>query len=160
MCIRDRRSHAVATPRGGGLAVVVAVLVVIAALVLRMPREIVLLACAGIGLLLVAGIGWLDDHRPLPPWPKLATHMLAAGWLAAGFFLSGAGPWVALAAVSYTHLDVYKRQLFALAFLASGVALGVLNDGATTVDLGVVRLQAGLGVILLCTLLALSLIHI
>ncbi len=48
----------------------------------------------------------------------------------------------------------FLRALFALAFLASGVALGVLNDGATTVDLGVVRLQAGLGVILLCTLLA------
>ncbi len=93
----ERRSHAVATPRGGGLAVVVAMLVAIAALALRMPREIVLLACAGVGLLLVAGIGWLDDHRPLPPWPKLATHVLAAGWLAAGFFLTGAGPWVALA---------------------------------------------------------------
>ena len=93
----ERRSHAVATPRGGGLAVVLAVLVAIAALVLRMPREIVLLACAGVGLLLVAGIGWLDDHRPLPPWPKLATHVLAAGWLAAGFFLSGADPRVALA---------------------------------------------------------------
>lgn len=93
----ERRSHAIATPRGGGLAVVVAVLVAIAALVLRLPREIVLLACAGIGLVLVAGIGWLDDHRPLSPWPKLAAHVLAAGWLAAGFLLSGAGPSVALA---------------------------------------------------------------
>lgn len=44
--------------------------------------------------------------------------------------------------------------MLALAFLAFGVALGVLNDGAAVVDLGVVRLQAGLGVILLCTLLA------
>lgn len=48
----------------------------------------------------------------------------------------------------------FLRVLLAFAFLAFGVALGVLNDGATTVDLGVVRLQAGLGVILLCTLLA------
>ena len=48
----------------------------------------------------------------------------------------------------------FLRAMFALAFLVSGVALGVLNDGATVVDLGVVRLQAGLGVILLCTLLA------
>lgn len=47
----------------------------------------------------------------------------------------------------------FLRAMFALAFLVSGVALGVLNDGATVVDLGVVRLQAGLGVILLCTLL-------
>jgi len=48
----------------------------------------------------------------------------------------------------------FLRALFALAFLAFGVTLGALNDGATNVDLGVVRLQAGLGVILLCTLLA------
>lgn len=91
----ERRSHAVATPRGGGIAVVLAVLVAIVALILRLPREFVLLACGGIGLLLVAGIGWLDDHRPLSPWPKLAVHVLSAGWLAAGFYLSGAEPRVA-----------------------------------------------------------------
>lgn len=91
----ERRSHAVATPRGGGIAVVLAVLLAIVALILRLPREIVLLACGGIGLLLVAGIGWLDDHRPLSPWPKLAVHVLSAGWLAAGFYLSGAEPRVA-----------------------------------------------------------------
>ena len=48
----------------------------------------------------------------------------------------------------------FLRALFALAFLAAGVTLGVLNAGVATVDLGVVRLHAGLGVILLCTLLA------
>jgi hypothetical protein len=48
----------------------------------------------------------------------------------------------------------FLRALFALAFLAAGVTLGVLNAGIVAVDLGVVRLQAGLGVILLCTLLA------
>lgn len=102
----ERRSHTVATPRGGGLAVVLAVLIAIVALVLRMPREIVLLACAGIGLLLVAGIGWLDDHRPLSPWPKLVAHLLAAGWLAAGFLLSGAGPWVAITVLLATPVLV------------------------------------------------------
>ena len=48
----------------------------------------------------------------------------------------------------------FLRALFALAFLAAGVTLGVLNAGIVALDLGVVRLQAGLGVILLCTLLA------
>jgi uncharacterized integral membrane protein len=48
----------------------------------------------------------------------------------------------------------FLRALFALAFLAAGVTLGVLNAGSVAVDLGVVRLHAGLGVILLCTLLA------
>lgn len=91
----ERRSHVVPTPRGGGIAVVLAVLLAIAALILRVPREIVLLVCGGIGLLLVAGIGWLDDHRPLSPWPKLAVHVLSSAWLAAGFYLSGAEPHVA-----------------------------------------------------------------
>jgi UDP-N-acetylmuramyl pentapeptide phosphotransferase/UDP-N-acetylglucosamine-1-phosphate transferase len=92
----ERRSHAVATPRGGGLAIAVALLIAIAALVLRLPREIVLLVCAGMGLLLVAGIGWLDDHRPLSPWSRLAVHALASAWLASGFYLSGSAPTLAL----------------------------------------------------------------
>lgn len=92
----ERRSHAVATPRGGGIAIVLALLVAMAVLVLRMPREIVLLVCAGFGLLLVAGIGWIDDHRPLSPWSRLAVHAVASGWLMVGFYLSGADPVVAV----------------------------------------------------------------
>ncbi len=46
------------------------------------------------------------------------------------------------------------RLLIAIMFLAVGLVLGVLNAGPVTVDLGVVEVKAGLGVILLCTLLA------
>ncbi len=46
------------------------------------------------------------------------------------------------------------RLLIAIVFLAVGLVLGVLNAEAVTVDLGVVEVNAGLGVILLCTLLA------
>ncbi len=87
----ERRSHHVATPRGGGIAIVLALLIAIAAMILRQPSQIVLLVCAGLGLSLVAGIGWVDDHRPLSPWPRLVVHVIAAGWLAAGFYLSGSG---------------------------------------------------------------------
>src|SRR3546814_15591037 len=41
------------------------------------------------GLLLVAGIGWLDDHRPLSPWSRLAVHAGAACLL--GLVAIGAG---------------------------------------------------------------------
>jgi UDP-N-acetylmuramyl pentapeptide phosphotransferase/UDP-N-acetylglucosamine-1-phosphate transferase len=92
----ERRSHRVATPRGGGIAIVLAFLIALVAMILRQPREIVLLSCAGFGLLLVAGIGWADDHRPLSPWSRLAVHAVAAGWLGAGFYLSGANGAVAL----------------------------------------------------------------
>ena len=46
------------------------------------------------------------------------------------------------------------RLLIAIVFLAVGLVLGVLNANPVTVDLGVVEVKAGLGVILLCTLLA------
>lgn len=46
------------------------------------------------------------------------------------------------------------RMLIAIVFLAVGLVLGVLNAEPATVDLGVVEIKAGLGVILLCSLLA------
>ena len=70
-----RRSHAMPTPRGGGIGIVVA-----------------LLACLGIPLMagsdgqsaipfafgLVALIGWVDDHHPLSARLRLGVHVLAA----------------------------------------------------------------------------------
>jgi lipopolysaccharide assembly protein A len=46
------------------------------------------------------------------------------------------------------------RALLAVLFLIVGVVLGALNPASATVDLGLFHLRAGLGVILLCTLLA------
>lgn len=78
----ERRSHSVATPRGGGIGIVLALFVAIAVAASRFPQQAIALMVAGIGLLLVAGIGWLDDHRPLSPWSRLAVHALAAALLA------------------------------------------------------------------------------
>ena len=75
-----RRSHALPTPRGGGIGPVlawVAALAAIAALVAPLTHALPL---AG-GTLLVAGIGAIDDHRPLPAWPRLLVHALAGAWL-------------------------------------------------------------------------------
>lgn len=77
----ERRSHSVATPRGGGIAIVIAMLVATCALAIRRPADAPLLAAFAIGLLLVAGIGWVDDHRPLSPWWRLTTHAVAAALL-------------------------------------------------------------------------------
>ncbi|HEY0662483.1 MAG TPA: lipopolysaccharide biosynthesis protein [Lysobacter sp.] len=75
----ERRSHSVATPRGGGVAIVISLLVATVALGIRQPPLAPLMLAFGIGLLLVAGIGWLDDHRPLSPWLRLAVHVVASG---------------------------------------------------------------------------------
>jgi lipopolysaccharide assembly protein A len=45
------------------------------------------------------------------------------------------------------------RALAAFLFLIAGAVLGALNPAPVMVDLGLVQLHAGLGVILLCTLL-------
>lgn len=77
-----RRSHQVATPRGGGLSVVVALLIAAITLALRDPQQrLLLLAFAG-GLALVAGVGIVDDHRPLTPWWRLVVQAVAALLLA------------------------------------------------------------------------------
>jgi UDP-N-acetylmuramyl pentapeptide phosphotransferase/UDP-N-acetylglucosamine-1-phosphate transferase len=76
-----RRSHSAATPRGGGIAIVAALLPILAWLAWRQPG---LFAPVIVGLLLVAGIGWFDDHRPLSPWWRLGVHAVAAACLAWG----------------------------------------------------------------------------
>ena len=78
----ERRSHSVATPRGGGIAIVISLLVAALALGIRQPPIAPLMLAFGTGLLLVAGIGWFDDHRPLSPWVRLAVHIFAAGLFA------------------------------------------------------------------------------
>lgn len=80
----ERRSHTIATPRGGGVAIVAAVLAGSALLMWHQPEQTLLLACFAIGLVLVATVGWVDDHRPLSPWVRLAVQALAAGVLAGG----------------------------------------------------------------------------
>lgn len=75
----DRRSHDVPTPRGGGIAIVIALLVAASVLAWRHPQQVVLLAGFVIALLMIAGIGMVDDHRPLSPWLRLGVHAVAAG---------------------------------------------------------------------------------
>lgn len=96
----ERRSHTVATPRGGGIAVVLSVL--LAALwlaVLAAGKDRMLFGSFAIGLALVAGVGWWDDHRPLSPWLRLAVQAIAASILGWGLYQAGTGPWPALTAL-------------------------------------------------------------
>ena len=85
----ERRSHDTPTPRGGGIAIVAALLVALAWLALADPAGATLHFAIGIGLLLVAGVGWIDDHRPLSPWLRLATHAVAAAGLSSAVFMAG-----------------------------------------------------------------------
>ena len=95
-----RSSHSVATPRGGGMAMV---LTTIAAL----------LAAAGLGLVawpavvgmtgggaIVALVGFTDDHRHVSRRWRLLAHVVAAAWVL--WWLNGVPP-VRIAGVTLSH---------------------------------------------------------
>ncbi len=83
----DRSSHDRPTPRGGGVAIVAVLLRVFSLLgwVVLMPSGVVWALLGGGGL--VAGIGWVDDHRHVPALWRALLHGVAACW--AVFWLGG-----------------------------------------------------------------------
>lgn len=85
-----RRSHAVATPRGGGIAIAASGLIGMLCLLYWQPQRSALVLGGLIGLLLVAGVGWRDDHGGLSARIRLAAHVLAALAVGMGAWWSGA----------------------------------------------------------------------
>lgn len=76
-----RSSHTTPTPRGGGIAIVAAT--ILAMLVITgagMASWRHFAAIVGGGLL-VAAVGYADDHRPVAPRWRLLGQSAAAGWL-------------------------------------------------------------------------------
>jgi UDP-N-acetylmuramyl pentapeptide phosphotransferase/UDP-N-acetylglucosamine-1-phosphate transferase len=73
-----RRSHAGTIPRGGGLAIVLAMAGACWMLSNGGWLDPALAVRFAIALLAVAAIGWIDDHRPLPAWLRLVVHVAAA----------------------------------------------------------------------------------
>lgn len=76
----DRSSHSVPTPRGGGIAFVVAILAGCLALWQMGALDGRFLAALAGGGILVAGAGWLEDARGLSPAVRLVVHVAAAVW--------------------------------------------------------------------------------
>ena len=98
-----RRSHAVPTPRGG---IAAALLVATAWLAWRMPGQGPLLAGFGAGLALVSLVGWVDDHRPLTAWTRLAVHVVAGAVFALGGWVQSGDALVAAVAFGATVILV------------------------------------------------------
>lgn len=98
----ERRSHGVATPRGGGIAIVLTLLLAAAAGAVYWPQARTALLVFGLGLALVAGIGWWDDHRPLPAVRRLLVHVVAASLLAGLVWNATGNPWQAALALLFT----------------------------------------------------------
>lgn len=106
----ERRSHDVATPRGGGVGPVLAICLVLAgygALVGLPGADWRWLVAA---LVAVAGIGAWDDHRPLGAGIRLAVHAVAGCMVACGFGLQEASPlaFMAVAAAVPVFVNVWN----------------------------------------------------
>lgn len=132
----ERRSHAVATPRGGGIGPVVAIALLLVGFGIagKLPgadwRWLV-----G-GLLLVAGVGAWDDHRPLGALPRLVVHLLAGVCVAVAFGIptaSLAGMLVVLAVASMVNIWNFMDGIDGIAATQAtllAVTVAVLASGA------------------------------
>ena len=91
----QRRSHSVPTPRGGGIGVVIAALVCLPGVLLATatPWPPTVVAGLLVALLLVALVGWWDDHRSLPILPRFGAQLLAVLLLAAALCADGWSWW-------------------------------------------------------------------
>src|SRR5207302_4985794 len=72
----ERSLHAAPTPRGGGIAVVAAIVLgwsALAAAGLAVPVVLAVVGCA----VMLAGISWIDDLRCLPVVIRLAAQLVA-----------------------------------------------------------------------------------
>jgi Fuc2NAc and GlcNAc transferase len=76
----SRSSHVQATPRAGGLAIVISVSVALVYLGFRHEVSPQLVCAVLIGGLAVAAVGLIDDWRSLAPVLRLLVHVAAAIW--------------------------------------------------------------------------------
>lgn len=130
----ERRSHRVPTPRGGGVGIALAWLLACIGLGAAGRLPWALASAAACGTLLVAAVGYADDHRPLSAWWRLVAHFGAGLVLAAGLLGSGAAPWLALLSVAavpvlvnvWNFMDGINGLATSQALLA-GVGLALLS---------------------------------
>jgi len=147
----ERRSHGVATPRGGGIAIVVTLLLAALAGAVAWPLARLPLGVFALGLALVAGIGWWDDHRPLPAVRRLLVHVVAAALLGGLVWQATGNLWQAALAVLFTtsliniwnFMDGINGIATSQAILA-GVAFALVLPGPLALA-GVVLALACLG---------------
>lgn len=77
----ERSAHRAPTPRGGGLGIALGLASAVALAQALQPWPLRLLLGFGLGAVLVAAVGFLDDHRPVSPLWRALVHLAACGVL-------------------------------------------------------------------------------
>jgi Fuc2NAc and GlcNAc transferase len=128
----ERSSHTVPTPRGGGVAIVVSFVValpILAELDVLTWSDVTAVGGAG---LLVAALGFADDHGHIAALYRLLGHFFAAAWLL--FWLGGLAPvsffgyGVDMGLIGFTLAVVYLVWLLNLYNFMDGI------DGLASVE--------------------------
>lgn len=94
-----RRSHASDTPRAGGIGIVIAYLCVLTMLAWLGLVPALIAWGLTVALILVAGIGYLDDHQPQKVGRRLLVHAFAAVVLTASLLGASQEGWSWLTAL-------------------------------------------------------------
>lgn len=110
-----RSSHVVPTPRGGGVAIVLAFIGgLLLASVMRLV-DLRLAVALGGGGLFVATVGFIDDRQNLAAAPRLAVHALSAAW--ALYWLGGLPPLAMFGATRDLGIAGHALALISLVWL-------------------------------------------
>lgn len=75
-----RSSHSVPTPRGGGVAIVVAFLLALVVVAVEQTSAMSAMVALGGAGALIAVIGFMDDHGHIAARWRLLGHFIAAAW--------------------------------------------------------------------------------
>lgn len=100
----DRGSHQEVTPRGGGIAIIVPVVLVTVIVMLFTGQHYLEYGTLILTVVSLAMIGWLDDHKDQPVLRRVGVHMMAGI-----IVLYGIG------SVEYINIDSLKLGLSPLA---------------------------------------------
>ncbi len=138
-----RSSHQQPTPRGGGLAIVISLVLGLVGLygLGRLPWPLLM---ALMGLLPVAAIGFLDDHRPVPARWRFLVQIMAAVWSLE--WIGGMGD--VLVGQQFIHLG-WAGQVMAVLFIVWMLNLFNFMDGIDGIAAGETIAVAVLAALLL-----------
>lgn len=109
----ERSSHALPTPRGGGLAIAISSLAAMGVLTALGIMPAHLLLAIGPGGAAVAAVGLIDDITPLTARVRLLVHFIAAGWAVVCI-----GP-----VTFFDHFAQGEPTLLGLGYVISAVAI-------------------------------------
>lgn len=120
----DRSSHTLATPRGGGLAIIGAYYLGLAAIYIKDVVTYPIFVSLLFGGSAIAFVGWLDDQKNIPAKQRFAVHIIAA--IFAMIMITEVPP---LPILSNTVTLEYSGYLFCVLAIAWSTNLFNFMDG-------------------------------